>query len=168
MWWTIILIGLLLGLVYLFFAPLFIEINTASGLFRIRFHQMASTTLLFTGKSILVEIKVFGWTKQYDLLDSQPKESKPIIHQKKRKRKGISASTFKALMKSFRIKRFFLRLDTGNMPLNGILYPVFLLLNKKYNQDISINFLNNNILILQIENRIARILWAFVKATILK
>ncbi len=168
MWWTIILIGILSGLVYLFFAPLFIEINTASGLFRIRFHQLASATLLFNGKSILVEIKVFGWTKQYNLSDSQPKKSKPIIHQKKRKRASISVSTIRELMKSFRIKRFFLRLDTGDMPLNGILYPVFLLLNKKYKLDISINFLNNNILILQIENRIARILRAFVKATILK
>jgi len=166
MWWIIIIICIVSGFTYLLFAPVFIEINTASELFRIRFHQLLSATLLFTEKSILIELKLVRWSTQVNLFATQKKTVEPVI--KERKRKNISVSTVIALIKSFRIKEFLLTLDTGNMPLNGLLFPAFQLLGKRFKQNISINFLNNNILILQIENKIAWILWVFIKATFLK
>ena len=169
MWWSIIIICIVSGFIYLLFAPIFIEINTASSLYRIRFHRLLSASLLFTEESALVGLKVVIWQARFDLLATQKRVSEPATAERERKGStSIPISTFIALIKSFRIKKFLLTLDTGNMSLNGILFPAFLWVGKRYNQNISINFLNNNMLILQIENKIVRILWAFVKATILK
>jgi len=55
-------------------------------------------------------------------------------------------------------------LDTGDMPLNGILFPWFYLFSRRVNHDVLINFNNENTIKLKIENSIARMLWAYIKS----
>lgn len=164
MWWIIILISILLVFIYLLFAPFFVEINSDSGLFRIRFHQFASANLIFDESSIYLKLKIAGLQKQIDLIAAKKKEKKPVVKNEKKKYKKISFQKMLAMIKSFRIKKFYLAVDTGNMQTNGILYPVFTLMRISSGKNITINFLDENKLILQIENNLARIMWAYIKS----
>jgi hypothetical protein len=68
------------------------------------------------------------------------------------------------ILKSFKIKKCFITIDTGNMPLNGMLFPWIYLLSIYTKKTVMINFSEKNIIILQIENSIARMLWAYFKS----
>jgi hypothetical protein len=174
MWWIIVIGGVLSVFIYLLFAPIFIEVNSISNLARIKFHQWLSATLIFNDQTVLLDLWIAGWRKQVDLLATNTRErkSKSVMKPDKKKvktrKRSFPVSLFVAILRSFRIKKFFLTIDTGEVQLNGMLYPFFLYLGRKHNQNMSINFLNDNILILQIENKIARILWATIRTTLLK
>ncbi len=69
-----------------------------------------------------------------------------------------------AVIRSFRVQYCELNIDTGNMPLNGILYPLGPILTHKTGSKISINFDGDTIMILKIQNTIARMLWVYLKS----
>lgn len=71
--------------------------------------------------------------------------------------------TVKQLIYSFKVNRLSIHIDSGNMALNGLLFPVFYHLGHRIGKDISVNFTGENRIILQIENNIARLAWAFFK-----
>lgn len=52
-------------------------------------------------------------------------------------------------------------IDTGNMPLNGIMYPGFFWLSRLTGKTFEINFSDKNELILEIENNLAGLVKAF-------
>ena len=149
--------------IYLLFAPFFVEIDSVKRLFRIKFHRLASARLIFDESSILLELKTAGWQKKIDLLEIKEKNKKAVVKNEKKKQTKISFQKFLAVLKSFRIRKFFLTLDTGDMQMNGILYPLFVLTSISSGKNITINFLDENKLILQIENNLARIIWAYIK-----
>lgn len=167
MWWLILITCVLIAFSYLLFAPFFIEIDSISGLFRIRFHRLASATLIFKESSFFIEIKMAGWQKQIDLLAVKMKEGKPALKKERKEKKQIKAISFRkilAVTKSFRVRRFFLTLDTGDRQLNGILYPLFVFLSVKSGKNITVNFFGENKLIFQVENNFARVLWAYTRS----
>lgn len=62
------------------------------------------------------------------------------------------------LIRSFRLKRLVLTFDTGNYPLNARLVPVLTMFHGS-KTDISINFLDQNYVDIQIQSRLVHILW---------
>lgn len=163
MWWIIIITCLLMVFIYLLFAPFFVEIDSVKSLFRIRFHRLASARLIFHESSIFIALKIGGWQKKIVLLEIKEKKKKPVVKNEKKKQTKISFQKFLTVLKSFRIRKFILTLDSGDMQTNGILYPLFVLVSISSGKNITINFLNENKLILQIENNLARVLWAYIK-----
>ncbi len=152
---------------YFLFAPFFLEINTVGALYRVRFHWLASARLIHTGRSLIVELKIAWWHKTIDLFTQRSKKEKPPHKEVKIKRKRafrISFRKMKAIFKSFKINTVHLTVDTGDMPLNGILYPCIMWLRIYSGKDISINFLDKNEMILEIENNCARMIWAYFKS----
>lgn len=167
MWWLILITCVLIAFNYLLFAPFFVEVDSTMGLFRVRFHRLASATLIFKESSFFIEIKMVGWQKQIDLLAVKTKEGKPTLKKERKKKKQIKAVSFRkilAVIRSFRIRKFFVTLDTGDRQLNGILYPLFVFLSVKSGKNITVNFLGENKLIFQIENNFARILWVYTRS----
>jgi len=67
-----------------------------------------------------------------------------------------------AVITSFKISKCLITLDTGDMALNGILYPWFLWIGELMSKDISINFCNRNEIVLEIENNFFRVLRAYI------
>jgi hypothetical protein len=156
----IIILVLLLILGYLFFAPFYLEVNTATGLYRIRFHKLASARLFFTNESIMSEIKIGWFTKQIDLLE--PRTIEPV--ERKNSHRKISWKKMKAVLASFKINKCTISVDTGDVELNGILYPVLYGLSVYTGKNIRINFLDENFVILEIKNSVARMSWAYLRA----
>jgi hypothetical protein len=163
MWWILIIACLLMVFIYLLFAPFFVEINSVTGLFRIRFHRLASARLILNESSIFLELKIGVWQKKIDVLEKKERKKKPVVKNEKKKQTNISFQKFLAVIKSFRVRNLLLTLDTGDTQMNGILYPLFVLMSISCGKNITINFLDENKLILQIENNLARIIWAYIK-----
>lgn len=163
----ILLLVVVLVLVYLFFVPFYIDIDSKKGLFRIRFGKLASANLDLTVNSIILVIKVLGFEKRIDLL-----ERKKIIEKKrevkslnlKREEKGVSWKKVKGVLTSFKVNKFDISIDTGDMQLNGILYPVCGLLSFLSKKNIRINFIEENEIVVEIENNLARMSWAFISS----
>ena len=154
---------------YLLFAPLYIEINSVNSLYAVRFHHLASAKLIFIDSSLKINLKIAGWKKQIDLFhqlfERKPKKT-PAEQQKKRKPKRFSFSLIKAILKSFRVNKCYLNIDTGDMQLNGILYPGFYWLGKYTGNPIGINFQDKNEIEVEIENNFARIIVAFIYSSL--
>ena len=110
-------------------------------------------------------MKFFWWEKTYNLnnlLSGKTGKAK----NKKTQNHSINKPIIKLinLIQSFKINKLFITIDTGNMPLNGALYPWFHLLSMKKNRTININFWGENIIIIHLENSLARMLWAYFKS----
>lgn len=169
MWW-LIPATIFLVFIGLFFARWFIEIDSTKDLYRIRLEGIASGEITLNKDAIQIEIKIFWWKKIYDfetllLSNTQENEAKPEI--KKRKGGFKTKKTLQKVMnviQSFKIRECNITLDTGNMTLNGILYPWFYVFSIRSKKTVMINFWGENTVVLQIENSLARMLWAFFKS----
>lgn len=120
-------------LCYVFFAPFYLEIDSVSGFFRVRFHTVASVDLKIVDYSFILHINVLGWTKEIDVLkikrtskDKKPKEKK-VDKKKDTKNSWMKVTPTKiiAVLKSFKINKCDVLIDSGDVQLNGILYPIF-------------------------------------------
>lgn len=165
MWWLILILIVLLILSYLLFAPFVLEIDSNKGLYSIRFHRIISANLALEQETIFIKIKFAWWRKEINLLEPTTKKPEQIIQTKHRNksRKKLSFKKMAGILKSFRIRKFLISVDTDNMQVNGIMYPICLLAQNISGRQIGINFVGENIIILKIENNIARIVWAFIK-----
>jgi hypothetical protein len=69
-----------------------------------------------------------------------------------------------SIVKSFKITYLNVNLDTGNYPLNGILYPFFFLLSFFLNKNFSVNFNGKNTIKIIVKNNLARLSWAIISS----
>ncbi|MDB4905134.1 MAG: hypothetical protein JWQ63_4415 [Mucilaginibacter sp.] len=125
--WLLIFLLITIAVVsYVLFAPFYLEINTSTGLCSIRFHHLASAKLIISDRSLLIDLWIAGWAKQIDLfaktVTGKEKSNQSL---KKKKRFKISFNKVKAVVKSFKVTKCYLTMDTGNVELNGVLYPCF-------------------------------------------
>lgn len=88
-------------------------------------------------------------------------KKKRSLKKYKSKSKSIGFSQVIRIVKSFKIKRMFLNIDTGDYVLNAKLYPIFALLNHHIGE-FSINFEGKNQIVLHIRNRPINLIKAFI------
>jgi hypothetical protein len=125
---------------------------------------------VFPLQTIHLQIRIAWWKRNYDLLQlgkSKNKSSRDQADVENPAQKHSGKKVFKlmrALIFSFKIRKCIIMIDTGNMPLNGILFPWFYLLSRRINKTVMINFTGNNSVILQLENSLAQMLWAYFKS----
>jgi len=159
--WLLIFLSLLVFvLCYLLFAPFYIEINSYSGLCRVRFHKLITARLRIIKSSLILDLKIAWWQKQIDLLASRKQKAKLT----ERRNRNIAPGKMTAILKSFKINKLYLTLCFDNMPLNGILYPLFRWLSIKTGKSMEINFWYENEVVLEIENNFFRIIRAYIKS----
>ncbi len=153
---------LFLILLYFLFAPICLELNSNKGLYILRYHKLASASLFYSNSSVFLRVKIIWWKRIIDLLEKNEVKPKKRVEGKiKGARSKVSGKVILAMIKSFKVNQFYVNIDTGNMPLNGMLYPVFLL-GKKYNTTIMINFKGDNEVLINIENNAFRLLKSYL------
>lgn len=154
-----LLIALLL---YVVLAPFYIEVNTHTGLYRVRFQRVASVRVIMD-EDILVEINILGFKKR----------SAPVFRRQKKPSSGIKASRgsrsvpvrkLANVLRSFKITTCYVLINTGDMKLNGLLYPLFKWLSWQSGQDVAIGFTGYTEINLQVKNSIARMGRAYFRA----
>jgi hypothetical protein len=150
--------------IYLFFAPIFLEINSLTGLYRLRLHYFGSLNFLLKNESIIMEVKILRWKKYIDLLEVNFFSPKKTPKRVSKKSASISLKKIKAIVKSFKINNFEMSICFADMPTNGILYPVFYLLGFYLKKKIAINFIEENKIIIEVKNNLARMSWAYLSS----
>ena len=153
-------------LFYVFFAPFYFEINNIKQVYRFRFHRLASADLKTDNNTFFIETRILGWKKQFDLLEPgvTGNTTETIVLHSKKKETRPSWKKIKAVIKSFKVNTCFISIDTGDMPTNGILYPLFFWLSHSTNKNIEINFIGETKIIIEIKNSLARMSWAYISS----
>jgi hypothetical protein len=146
MWWIFLTLVLILS--YLLFARVLIEIDTTKEIYCLHYGWFFKIKLVIHDNSPIFRIHFFGVKKNISI----------------QKRRFMTFRKLVAILKSFKLKKCHISIDTGNMPLNGILFPVFFLIGRYLKKPIGINFIGENSVILHLENTLARILWAYFKS----
>jgi hypothetical protein len=170
LWLLVLLLILAIVAGYLAFMPWVLEVDSTLGVYRVRFQRIASAVLRIRESSLIADVTVVGWKRQIDLLQprkkSQSKEhNEKSVTKQARKRHKMSLHRIWALLRTFKVNTCVVVADTGDMPLNGILYPVFYGLSVLSGKTFRISFNNENAIKLEINNTIARLLWAYVRSS---
>jgi hypothetical protein len=156
-----VILGILAaGIGYLLFAPFYLEINTRNLLFRLRFHRIGTARLNFRDNSLLLHWSVLGMGKEIDLLAVRKEGTKKRSQQSKTS--IPPRHKILAVLESFKLNKFSLQLDTGDMALNGLLFPWFMGAGCMIHRKVGINFADRNELILEIENNALRMVRAYL------
>lgn len=160
--WLFVTLGvILIFLLYLLFAPFYLEMDSRKGLCRLRWHKIGQAQVRLTENSLMLETKIVGWHKEIDLLLRTTRKSRSTQN---KKRRSLSWGKTKGLIASFKIKKLDIRLSFDDMPLNGILYPACFLLSQTTGRNIVINFWGENEIALEIENNFYRLIRAYIKS----
>ncbi len=165
---VIVLLFLALFL-YILLAPFYIDLDSTTGEYRFRFHTILSVGVIYSDGGEEVYFSFLGYRRNSsrganeakDEVDEQPNIKH--VGRKKFSLEGISLRKLVGVSRSFQCEKCIISLDTGNMQLNGILFPVFYLLQVKFRHSIRINFVGENILILTLKNNLANMIWAYIK-----
>ena len=167
--WIILLVVFLL-LVFVLSSPWVLVIDSAAGNFFLRWRGVASVRLAGTAVDPVARLWLLGWRKDIHLLEVSFRAGK-----KKKKtatRTGTQKGAWKRprwlnlrfasrLLRTFRVHRFRLQLDTGDFARNAYWFPLFRALSKG-NRQLFINFQGHNELQVHITNRLGSVAWAFL------
>lgn len=152
----------------LLFVPFFIEIDSTTGVYRVRLSRLASIQIFFFENEPIMKMRIGWWSWNYHLM--KIKKKKYTEHLSRISRKNNSFSFQKSLnrieriARSFHVRECYIMLDTMDMPLNGMLYPWFYLISRMTGKTVLINFWGENTVILRIENSASNILWRFLRS----
>jgi len=164
MLWAIFGILLLLLILYLLFVPLDIVINMAKNQYFVRIWGLAKVALEGHETEFLrIKLNTLFTRFYFYPLRKKKEEQKKKIEAKSRKRRNIK-SNFKSglqVLKSFKVKKLLLDIDTGNCIQNAKLYPAFAFLNH-YVGTFQINFEGRVNMVLHLQSRPVNIIKSFI------
>jgi len=165
MFWILILILLLLLLLYLLLMPIVLFIDTATNQYYIQLKWLAKASIEKHLEGLIrIKLKIaFLNFYFYPLRKKSSSKDKKLVNEntvKKRKRIGIKKIL--RMLRSFKVKRFLIDIDTGDCMTNAKLYPVYGLLNYGIGS-FNINYEGRNRLALFMENRPIYIIKSFFK-----
>ena len=149
-------------ILYVLFAPLLIEIDSLNAIYQFRMVPIFRLWWVpgeFFGQT---EMSIFGIHKK--LTFSNLKEKANQLKIKSTKQLNFSFQQFFAILNSFKVQQCVVDIDTGNMPLNGKLFPVMFLLSRLTGKTFRINFTGKNEIVFAVKNNIYSILKAYIKS----
>lgn len=150
-----------LVVVYVLFTPIILFIDTNTNEYYIQLKGLAKASLEPI-KIELLRVKLNVLFMTFYLYPLKYKWTKKRINNKKTFNKQlISFNKIIRIIKSFKVKKLLLKIDTGDPIINAKLYPVFSLLNYSTG-NFSVNFKNKNQLALHIENRPIDLIKSFI------
>lgn len=167
MWLIIIFLVLLLLCIYVLTAPFYFGIDSEERVIWFRFHRFSNGAVTWKNDTFIFQIRVAWWEKDIDLFVIKKKKKVKKKTRPKRKRNvrfNIGMKQMIAVMKSFTLTRCKIKIDTGDNPLNGMLFPVFYWIGRRIDEDISVNFMDENIFIIETRNSFAKMIWAYFRA----
>lgn len=160
--YTLIFLSLfLLLVVYFLFLPIVLLIDTNSNQYYIHLKGLAKINIESDPKELLkLKLHVFFINYYIYPLRTRTSSKKKTAQRKKTKNK-LRLGTILKLIKSFKVKKLKINMDTGNCITNAKWYPVFYFLNYKFG-GFNINFEEKNQLVLCLQNRPIRIIKSFI------
>ena len=151
-------------LLYILYLPLDIVVNTIQNQYFIKAGSIAKANFTIDDNYLFrIELKTLGIPfTVYPLRKKKRKKKKSVVPKKKAQSfKWSYFNTAIRLIRSFKLKRLYLKLDTGNCITNAKLYPVFAGLNY-FGSDLQLNFKGENQFHLHLQNRPIRLIKSFI------
>jgi hypothetical protein len=135
--------------------PIGVHIDTLNNNYCIQQRGIGKATLIRDKKEILkIKLNILFFKLNFYPLRHRKENSKSHIGKKKKKgiNKSLSLKTGLRLLKTFKIKKLWMDIDTGDCIANAKLFPIFAFLNFRVG-GFNINFEDRNQLVLHIESR---------------
>ena len=156
----------LLLVLYLLFIPIVFFIDTATDQYYIQIKGLAKASvekhleelIRIKLKIVLFNFYFYPFSKKSSL-----KAKKLIKKSSVKKRKRIGIRKILRMLRSFKVKRFLIDIDTGDCMTNAKLYPVYGLLNYGMGS-FNVNYEGRNQMALYMENRPIYIIKSFFKS----
>ena len=160
---------LVFALGWVLIAPFRLTIDTKINHYCLWWKHIVKIEVLPLQKDLRFRLKIWFWTMDQSLLEWRPK----IQSGKTFKKGGVKSNRLskfwrnkfwtkgRKILRSFEVKAFRLNLDTNNFVTNSYLYPLFYVLNHPLRQ-LNINYNGDSELLLIVENRLYKILFAFL------
>ncbi|WP_297692021.1 hypothetical protein [uncultured Eudoraea sp.] len=164
MLWAIFGILLFLFILYLLFVPLDIVINVGKNQYFVRIWGLAKVALEgHETEFIRIKLNTLFTRFYFYPLRKKKKEQKKKIEKKARKRNNIQSNLKYGLqvIKSFKVKKLLLDIDTGDCIENAKLYPAFAFLNHHVGT-FQVNFEGRVNMVLHLQNRPINIIKSFI------
>ena len=163
---TIFLILFLLFIIYLLTVPMVLCIDTTSNRYYVQLKGLVKASIEKHEKELLrINVKVaflhFYFYPLREIGINKQKKIKNKNIKKKRKRIGIKKSIL--ILKSFKVKKLLIDIDTGDYILNAKLFPLVGFLNYKIGK-FNINFEGRNRMALYMQNRPINIIKLFINS----
>lgn len=157
---------LLLLLAWLLLAPMRLVIDSHRQQYYVQWQGIGQAQVLPTTDDLIIQLRFFFWKKNFYPLHPSTKEKKQKKEKKaKKKKRRFNFRKYKRkglrLLRSFRVRTLKLNLDTDDYVHNSYLYPLFQLLSG-HNRQLTINYNGETELQLIVENRLYRMLIAFL------
>lgn len=156
-----LLLLLVASLVVLLFLPLRLVVDTRSDTYRLRWGPVHAA-VYWQVDELRYRMHVPFYTRDgavSELLDSDRSTPRAPARPRAPQRRSTFWPPVRALLRSFRVRRFRFVLDTGDPLWNAWLFPVFHQL-RRHGRDLSISFTGRNELQLDISNNAYRLLKA--------
>ena len=171
---VILFILFLIGLAiisWLLVAPLQLQIDTQANHYQLVWKSIGYGKLVMYPEKLGIKLKILFWNLEWQLFPAQRKkqsgpksESQPPASRDEKKRRRPSLP-IRAMLRTFEVKRLRLHIDTDDFIINSYLYPVFYFLNRnREERDLRINYQGEALFQLIVENRLYRLLFAFVRS----
>lgn len=165
----LILLGILVA--YLLLMPIIVSIDTKKNEYYLQLKGLAKAYILPNEETLIrIQLNVLFMTFNIDPLDEyyKRKQSKKLKKsnqkpKKENRHRKIEIIKIIRLLKTFKVKEFYINLDTGSVITNAKLFPVFQCLNY-YKGGFHINFLGHNQLALKLQNRPINIIKTFINS----
>ncbi|MEW7291060.1 hypothetical protein [Aquimarina sp. 2304DJ70-9] len=179
MWFLVFLILLLALIMYVLFAKIEVYINTNQNQYEVQLQGLATASVEEHEQELLrIKLRVFllnfyfyplrktlRKTKDNSLRQAQASKKEEVKKTEvKTSKKGSKRFSFRkiiAILRTFKVKRLLLDIDTGDDIQNAKLYPIFGFMNH-YIGTFTINFEGKNQLIVQVHNRPIYIIKSFI------
>lgn len=164
MLWIVFGILLVLFILYLLFVPLDVVINIAKNQYFVRIRGLAKVALEGHEKEFLqIKLNTLFTRFYFYPLRKKKKEQKKRIETKSRKRRDFKSNFKRGLqvIKSFKVKKLMLDIDTDNCIQNAKLYPAFAFLNHHVGT-FKVNFEGRVNMVLHLQSRPIIIIKSFI------
>ena len=166
MFWYIFISVILLTLLWILFGPVIIFINTDRNLYHVSLPGIFRASLVPSDELFYLRFWIFFLPYTFHPFRSRRKGKKkgsarvPRKRSRRKIRGGIKTAA--DAVRSFRIRRLRMDIDTDDFMLNAWLIPAFSMVNNE-NLQLRVNFEGNLSLQLDMRTRIGTLLWIFIK-----
>ena len=164
MYLGIFLVLFLLLIVYLLVAPIVIYLDTTANTFYLKLTHFVKISLESDKVAVLkIKMELFFFKFYYYPFRIEPKKkskkaTKISDHKTKR---SVGLKKGYKILKTFKVKKLLVNIDTGDCLLNAKLYPVFVVLNYNFGS-FKINFAGRNQMVLYLQNSPFNIIKTFI------
>ena len=166
---TIILISLLLfTILWILLVPVILHVDTIRGKYYLALPGIVWASLIPGGSMFRIRLWIGFLPFRIDPFKiGRKSKAKSQKKEKEEKKKGgfslESLKRGKTIIKAFRIKRFYLNIDTDDFLLNAQLIPVFTAVNTGNNIRMTTNFQGEASLLMDVRTSLGALLLAYIK-----